>query len=54
MLPKNNSPDEGQTPVTDDDEFILMFEAGEGIEPYLDLDNIRWPGTETRTMVFYL
>ena len=31
-----------------------MFDTGEDIEPYPDLDNMRWPGTETRTIVFDL
>jgi len=41
--------------VIDDDEFVRLFEAeDESYLQYLDLDNPRRPGMETRTMAFDL
>ena len=38
-------------PVIDDDEFIRLFESeDEDYLQYCDLDNVRRPGMETRTM----
>ena len=41
-------------PIISGEEFDRMFEAGEDLTPYLDLDNIRYPGLEEQTMALDL
>jgi len=41
-------------PIITGEEFDRMFEAGEDLDAYLDLDNIRRPGRERRAIAFDL